>query len=81
MIVYHTIIRDGEVVELECDVDITPASRGHRDSFGCPESPDEPSEAEIRSITPGEIELDADETAAVEGKALEAAEDERYEDM
>jgi hypothetical protein len=39
-------------IELECTIDytISPASRGHRDSYGAPLEPDEPEEIEINSV-------------------------------
>lgn len=37
-------------VELEVDFSYTPASRGHRNSFGAPEEPEEPEEVEIEEI-------------------------------
>jgi hypothetical protein len=35
---------------VQVEYEYIPASRGHRDSYGCPEEPDEPESVEISSV-------------------------------
>jgi hypothetical protein len=83
MTISHTITRERTVatgplciatidvedeIDIEVEVNVTPASLGHRDRYGCPEEPDTPAELEIVKVTP-DIELEADEIDAIEQKA------------
>lgn len=59
----HTTTIEREVA-ITVDYDYIPESRGHRDSYGAPEEPDEPPSIEINEVRDGTgkaVELTKDE--------------------
>ena len=82
-LISHTITRPSCVaipdleqeIDIEVEINVTPASRGHCDRYGCPEEPDTPAELEIVKVTP-DIELENAEIDAIEQKAWQQIADE-----
>jgi hypothetical protein len=71
--------RDGEQVELACEIEHCSLVRGSRDGrFGPPLEPDEPEHCELSDWTPA-IDLTEAEIEKIEADALESCE-QRYDD-
>jgi hypothetical protein len=67
------VIRYGEVVNIDIEAIIHPASRGSRDRYGLAYEPDEPEEIEITEVAAlAHVSKWSDLTSAEQEEALEA---------
>jgi hypothetical protein len=68
---------------VEVEYEYFPLHRGHRDSLGCPEEPDEPAHVEIDRIRHDgqevDITLNEDVLIKLEEECLEDVEKDRYD--